>query len=380
MKIRLLVHIMYLACYALQAQSVVTITFNLHAPGHSAARAVYITGSIQQLANWRPDSVRMAYKGQDIWTRTLTLNDTSLIEYKYTLGSWSAEGADSNGYPLNNFKLHAARDTVIRDTILFWTDPSRNQRESTISGTLKYHKNFKSDSLLARDVLVWLPPGYEKNDAERYPVLYMHDGQNIFDAATSSFGSEWRVDESCDSLIRAAKIPPLIVVAINNSSDRGQEYQPGKKGTAYMNFVINGLKPFIDSTYRTLPTSENTLVGGASVGGTISFMLVWEYPDVFSKAICMSPALKIQDIDYVSVVKASNKKRNVFFYLYNGGIALDARLQPGMDEMISVLKKKGYREDKDFKVFIDPDARHNERNWAGHFPAALQACFKATNQ
>ena len=364
-----------LSCQS-KKESDLQVTFSLNAPGLSTTDTVFIAGSIEQLGLWRTDSIRMTNKGQDIWSRTITINDTSLIEYKYTLGSWSAEGADSKGLPLSNFRVKVSHDTVVKDTVSHWTDPARNQKESTITGTIKYHRNFKADDLLPRDVLVWLPPAYEKNNRERYAVLYMNDGQNIFDAATSSFGTEWRVDESCDSLIQTGKIPPLIVVAINNSSDRDQEYQPGLKGTAYMNFIVNRLKPFIDSTYRTEPSAEHTLVGGSSAGATVSFMLAWQYPDVFSKAICMSPALKIQDIDYVSVVKASKKKRNVFFYLYNGGINLEERLQPGVDEMVSVLIEKSYKEDKDFRVLIDPDAMHNEIAWARHFPQALQACFR----
>lgn len=379
MKTRLIaIYLISISCLYSFSQSNMTVIFQLQAPGLSAAKTVYITGSIGQLGFWRPDSVKMEYKGQDNWTCAITIKDTSVIEYKYTLGSWSTEGADSKGLPLSNFRVKVSHDTVVKDTISHWTDPARNQKESTITGTIKSHRNFKADVLLPRDVLVWLPPGYEAENDRRYPVLYMQDGQNVFDAATSSFGNEWHVDESCDSLIHAAKIPPLIVVAINNSSERGQEYKPGKKGSAYMDFVVNKLKPFIDSTYRTKTSAKNTFVGGSSSGGTIAFMLAWEYPDIFSKAICMSPALKIQDIDYVKVVKESTKKRNVFFYLYNGAVDLEKLLQPGVEEMISVLKEKGYREDKDFKVLIDLKAVHNEKAWARHFPQALETCFSST--
>lgn len=355
--------------------SEIDIDFSLRAPGLSKDNTIYITGNMEQLGLWRPDSIKMEYKSDSTWTKTISIDQPGFIEYKYTLGSWQTEASDSNRLPLSNFRANVSVDTVIENKVLFWTSKERPQRKSTITGTIKYHHNFKNDSILPRDILVWLPPDYEKDSTKHYPVLYMHDGQNIFDAATSSFGNEWRVDETCDSLISAGKIPPLIVVGINNSHERSIEYLPGTKGNAYMDFVVNTLKTFIDKTYRTNPEAENTIVAGSSSAGTISFMITWEYPHIFSKAICMSPALKIAEIDYVKVVNSAEKRKEVFLYIDNGGVDLELRLQPGIDEMITALKEKGYQQGKDFVLIIDPVALHNEVAWAKRLPKALQLCF-----
>jgi predicted alpha/beta superfamily hydrolase len=356
-----------------QNASLIHVTFILSSPDLASDSSVYITGSIEQLGNWNPGLIKMDYKGDHTWSKEITLDQPASIEYKYTLGSWEREGANANGSPLSNFEKKIARDTTIKDSVLFWTKGGRPRvNQGQITGTVRYHRAMKGVGLKDRDVIVWLPPDYETNTKARYPVVYMHDGQNIIDPVTSSFGVDWGIDETVDRLIKSKAIQPVIVVGIYNTSDRTKEYSPGEKGTAYMNFIVNQLKPFIDSTYRTRPDRENTIVGGSSSGGIISFMLVWEHPDVFSKAICMSPAFKIGGWDYVKVVQESKEKREgVFFYIDIGGVGLETQLQPGVDEMIAALKAKGYTEGKDFVYVRDPAAHHFEADWAKRFPNAL---------
>jgi predicted alpha/beta superfamily hydrolase len=356
-----------------QTEQLIHVTFILNSPDLPDDSTVYITGGIEQLANWNPGKVKMDSKGNHTWSKEIVISGPMAIEYKYTLGSWEREGADATGSPLSNFEAKVSRDKVIKDRILFWTKGGRQKVvQGQITGTVKYHRAMQGEGIADRDIIVWLPSEYETAKQERYPVIYMHDGQNIFDPATSSFGVDWGIDETVDTLIKQKSILPVIVVGIYNTGDRTQEYSPGAKGTAYMNFVANKVKPFIDSTYRTKPDRENTIVGGSSSGGIISFMMVWEYPQLFSKAICMSPAFKIGNLDYVKVVKASKEKREgVFFYMDNGGVGLESRLQPGVDEMLAALKAKGYKEGKDFVFILDKKAKHFEADWAKRFPKAL---------
>lgn len=250
--------------------------------------------------------------------------------------------------------------------------------QGQITGTVNYHPAIKANGLQERNLIVWLPPDYGVDPEQRYPVLYMHDGQNIFDPSTSFIGIDWQIDETADSLIRSGEIPPVIIVGIFNTSDRTMEYTPGEKGEAYMDFVVNTVKPLIDSTYLTLSDRDNTFVGGSSAGGIISFMLTWEYPEIFSKAICMSPAFRNPDgfnyqFNYITTVQdTETPPQNVFFYLDNGGVELDALLQPGIDEMLLALDSKGYRLDRDFVFIKDEDATHSETAWAERFPTALK--------
>src|SRR5437588_435457 len=168
------------------------------------------------------------------------------------------------------------------------------QREHTLTGDVRLHKSFHSAILNNdRDVIVYLPPGYDADTKRHYPVFYMHDGQNIFDGATSFIpGQEWRIDETAQSLIAAGKIEPLIIVGIyNTGAGRVNEYTPaedakykaGGKADLYGRMLTEELKPFIDATYRTLKSGKHTGLGGSSLGGLVSLYLGLKYPKVFSR-------------------------------------------------------------------------------------------------
>jgi predicted alpha/beta superfamily hydrolase len=357
------------------AQQKGNVSFVLHSPTLTEEASVYITGSIDELGNWSPDKVKMEYAGDNKWMKVITITVPNPLEYKFTLGSWDKEGADSSGFPLHNFNSVISGDTTILVTINNWTNGIKKNLKGQITGTVKYHRNLEGEGILPRDVIVWLPPGYE-SDTISYPVLYMHDGQNIFDPATSSFGIDWQIDESIDSLVKSGKIPGVIAVGIYNTSDRTEEYTNTPLAQAYMDFITGVLKPMIDSEYRTLKGPENTITGGASAAGLAAFLLVWEHPEVFSRAICMSPSFRIGNIDYVSVVEQTEKRKDVFFYIDNGGKGVDIRLQPGVDDMLNALKQKGYTEGKDYFFISDPEAEHFESSWAKRFPDALMKCLE----
>ncbi len=166
------------------------------------------------------------------------------------------------------------------------------QQPHTLTGDIRAQKNFHSNILNNdRDILVYLPPGYDAAKNRRYAVLYLHDGQNLFDGATSFIaGQEWQVDETAQRLIAAGKIEPLMIVGINNAGkDRNNEYAPvedarykmGGKADLYGRMLVEELKPFIDSRYRTRRDAEHTGLGGSSLGGLVSIYLALKYPAVF---------------------------------------------------------------------------------------------------
>ncbi len=355
----------------------VSVKFLLYSPVLSDSDRVFITGSLPDLGSWDPAKVPMQYTGNHQWQKTITVIRPLSIEYKYTLGSWNREACDADGHPFQNYILNVVSDTVSRNNILYWENGKVNKQvKSHITGTVKYLRKVKGTGLLPRDVVVWLPPGYKENKPERYPVLYMQDGQNCFDPATSAFGEDWRIDETCDSLIREHIIEPIIVVGIYNTADRSLEYTPGDTGDKYMKFLVTELKPLIDSKFRTVVDRDHTFVGGSSAGALISFMLTWQFPDVFSNAICFSPAFRIMNIDYVTYVKTTQYvPSSLFIYIYNGGVGLDSQLQSGVDEMISALKGKGYIQGKNFYYVNDPQGRHTEADWARQFPRAIRMCL-----
>jgi predicted alpha/beta superfamily hydrolase len=358
---------------AQKADTFVNIRFVLTSPSLSNDSSVFICGSIPELSDWNPSALKMKNTGDHTWTITIKTEISGPIGYKYTLGSWEKEGTGSDGQPLQNFIIKVISDTTITDNVPSWLEGTRRKLYGKITGTVKYHPQMAGKGIPSRDIIVWLPPDYGVNKNIKYPVLYMQDGQNLFDPLTSSFGVDWQADETCDSLIRNMIIDPLIVVGIYNTKERMTEYVPGTAGTAYMNFVVNVVKPFIDRNYLTLSGKKNTFVGGSSAGGTIAFLIAWNNPSIFSKVLCMSPAFKIQNIDVVkNVSEYSGKKKKLVFYIDNGGKGLEERLQPGIDEMIKALENKGYLKNKDFFWIKSPDAEHNEAAWAKRLKGALK--------
>jgi predicted alpha/beta superfamily hydrolase len=176
------------------------------------------------------------------------------------------------------------RQTFIRVLALFvFCGAVAAQQSHTLTGDIQAHKNFHSNVLgNDRDVLVYLPPGYDASKGRRYSVLYMQDGQNLFDGATSFIpGQEWRVDETAQRLIGAGKIEPLIIVGIYNTKDRINEYtaaqdakyEMGGKADLYGRMLVEELKPFIDGRYRTKKDAQHTGLAGSSLGGLVSLYL-----------------------------------------------------------------------------------------------------------
>ncbi len=146
--------------------------------------------------------------------------------------------------------IEVLNDTTIHIKVNLWADQVEKKIEGQITGTVKYHRNLQGKGIKPRDIIVWLPPGYETDLNKSYPVLYMHDGQNIIDPRTSTFQVDWQIDETADSLIRQGLIEPIIIVGIYNTTDRNEEYSEATLGFAYMEFIIDSLKPFIDRNYQ----------------------------------------------------------------------------------------------------------------------------------
>jgi len=197
-------------------------------------------------------------------------------------------------------------------------DVEEAERPHTLTGDIRTHENFHSRYLENdRTVLVYLPPDYDSATVDRYPVLYMHDGQNVFDQATS-FGDEWRVDETAQELISAGRIQPIIVVAIYNTGEqRVDEYTPtpsadgkfGGRADDYGRMLVEDLKPFIDATYKTFPGAANTAVGGSSLGGLLTIHLGLRYPTAFGKLAVLSPSVWWDDRAILRDVDALTGKR-----------------------------------------------------------------------
>lgn len=327
--------------------------------------AVYITGNHPALGAWNPSAVPMRKQKDGKWIIELKIEEGYKLEYKFTKGSWGSEAVNSTGATPPNYRLSIFKDTTIEITIDNWKNSFAYSSPLQVTGQVKYFRNVEGQGIKPRDVVVWLPPDYDKNKKKKYPVLYMHDGQNIVDPKTASFGVDWQVDETADSLIKQNRIKEIIIVGIYNTKDRTPEYSYSEKGYAYMDFIIKKLKPMIDSNFRTLKDRQNTATMGSSMGGLISLMLIWEHTDVFSMAGCLSPAFKIDQFNYLPYIeKYKGKKKNIKLYIDNGGKGLEKALLPGIKETLNLLNKKGYKTGKEILWFYDEYAEHNEAAWA----------------
>jgi enterochelin esterase-like enzyme len=343
------------------------ITFLVSTYKLDDSSSIYIAGNDEKIGEWDPALIKLNKDQGNRWKIELSFPKGTKLEYKFTLGGWNTEALNDKGETPNNSLLTVINDSTVSVTINHWGSaaPRRIPFHGQITGEVKYHRNFQGEGLLPRDIIVWLPPSYENEKQKRYPVLYAHDGQNLFDLSTSSFGVDWQLDETADSLIKQGKINEMIIVGIYNTRERMKEYYTGDTGEAYMKFVIKELKPFIDKTYRTLPDRENTASMGSSAGGLVSFMLVWKYNDVFSKAACLSPAFFIRGLDYITpVLDYKGKRKDIKIYIDCGGVGLDSLLLVGAEKMLSALKEKGYKKGKDYTWFFDKTGEHNEQNWA----------------
>ncbi len=228
-----------------------------------------------------------------------------------------------------------------------------------------------------RQIRIYLPPGYANSD-KRYPVLYMHDAQNLFDAATS-YAGEWNVDETLNALSASGRLE-LIVVGIDNGQEkRMTELNPWNssrfgdgEGKKYVDFIVRVIKPVIDAGYRTKPDRENTAIMGSSLGGLISHYAVNQYPDVFSKAGIFSPSYWIADesFQFIETQRAAPDAR---LYMLMGGNE-GAEAVTNVQRVAALLVKSGHPAGN-MVLKIVPGGEHNEAFWSKQFEAAIVWLF-----
>ncbi len=339
--------------------------------------SLVIMGNQEAIGNWFDFSKgKMTRQNDTTWVFNSSFPVNTSLEFQITRGSWYKTAMYTYGrFAAPKVPFTIKKDTTITIRPANWNDLFNN----SITGTVKYYHNFEDHNLkYTRDVMVWLPPSYYKSPNKRYPVLYAHDGQNVF-APGSVYNGEWRMDETADSLMRKGKIQEFIIVAIDNTKDRWVEYSGTPEGMAYINFIAHNLKPFIDANYRTKPDKNNTAAIGSSMGGLISFYMVWLHPDIFGKAACLSSGFAYDDGHIVETVAASSKKiPGTRLYLDCGDQELDKYFLTDNNRMKALLDKKHPEVKVMYRVFTG--AAHNEFAWAKRLAIPLTFLFGNNTQ
>jgi predicted alpha/beta superfamily hydrolase len=265
------------------------------------------------------------------------------------------------------------------------------EREHTVLGVLEITPFTSKIFHNTRMLRVWLPANYgSPHNAHRtYPVLYMQDGQNLFDEATSDAG-EWHLDETVDHLVGSFKIPPMIVVGIDYAGDqRSSEYLPYRdphhaqydvpvpkelRGKEYTSFMLTEVMPFIEKKYRVSRGAANTGIGGASYGGVISLYTVLEHPGIFGHVLVESPVLGVSDGQLLKDAEKAKELPQRMFVAMGTNETKDpdynAELVKSVEELQTILRKKGMARDR-LKVVVEDGAVHNEGAWSRRLPEAL---------
>ncbi|MDD2521411.1 MAG: alpha/beta hydrolase-fold protein [Anaerolineaceae bacterium] len=268
---------------------------------------------------------------------------------------------------------------------------------------IETHRDLNVPGLLRRRVDVWLPPEYRCDPDRRFQVLYMHDGQMVFDSTHARSGG-WKVNQTIKNLAKQHKISPPIVVAIPSTLNRNYEYLPRKPldypggmktieasksgrlnpekqqlSTVLIEWMVETVKTEIDKLYRTLPEPENTALMGSSLGGLLSLYMLCEYPNVYGKAACLSTHWPVVGDGMIAYLEENLPEPGHHqLYFDYGSEGLDSGYAPWQAKVDALLREKGWREGVDFESWSFPGEDHSAEAWAGRVHIPLTFLFGTT--
>ena len=369
------------------------VTVPADTPGGSK---LYIAGNIDEFGPWQPNAFELSPLADGKYEASLDIPVGTRIQYKLTRGSWASVEKSIEGAEIKNRTVTISGPQTIEISVASWAI-AKPKPSTTASGDLRW-SDFSSQILQARRrITVWLPPDYRENPQVRFPVVYLLDGQNVFDNQRAAFGAEWRADETAKKLAQSPSPRPLILVAIDNSKNRIDEYTPvsdriagnlsGGRADEYLNFITTELKPWIDQEFRTQMRPESTAIIGSSLGGLFVLNALQQRPDVFGKGASMSPSLFWGNqymLEFFSKPdpKVNQAKQRLWIDMgTQEGESPDGQSKAvEQTKQLVDLLQTHHRDRYDVKMMIDPDAKHHESAWANRLPAALEFLFPSPQE
>ncbi|WP_242083343.1 alpha/beta hydrolase [Aestuariivivens sediminis] len=344
---------------------------------HDFSKDIYLSGNFEGWSGGR-EQFKLK-KTQDQYLISIP-KYRNQIQFKFTKGHWESVECGKDGNPIANrsYTFTIQNDTV-DIAIAHWNDEMPKEGPSTAQVNVQvFDEAFPISQLhRKRKISVYLPPNYNTSGAH-YPVLYMQDGQNLFDSKTS-YAGEWEVDETLNALYNETQFG-LIVVAIDHGGDqRSNEYAPvdhqkyGKgEGDAYVNFLVNTLKPAIDKTYRTKSDRSHTAIMGASMGGLIAHYALFKHSDVFGKAGVFSPAFWYAPECFQFTAERAHLRDSKLYYVVGG--KEDGEVLDNVTKMTRLLIAHKFPEQQLYTRVVE-QGNHNESLWKSEFRNAITWLF-----
>ena len=356
----------------------VKISVNSLPPNHPWDEPVFIAGDFN---NWDPGNESYKLTKNDNNTYSITLNGSGTIKFKITRGSWAKVEKGTNCVELANRSFTYGAEENYNAQIINWADKCGGTHTAQPNVSILKDSFYMPQLNRYRRIWIYVPPDYSTS-SKKYPVLYMHDGQNLFDSFYS-FAGEWEIDESLNKLSVQGNSACIVVGIDNGGTERLNEYSPwinpaygGGEGDLYARFIVETLKPYIDQKYRTLQDRLNTGIMGSSMGGLISFYAGLKYQNVFGKIGIFSPSFWFSAECYTFAAQAQKKSDMKIYFLAGGqesGVAQNCK------NMIDVLKSSGFSNDELILKEV-PSGQHSEWFWKQEFPAAYLWMFPATTE
>jgi predicted alpha/beta superfamily hydrolase len=372
------------------------LVFVVTVPGITPANStLWLAGNRPELGGWPANGsgVQLSKVVGGRYATTVSFPTGSWLEYKVTRGSWGTVEKGPGGEEIGNrtYTTKSGYERIFA-TVARWADiDSLPPVQGVLTGNIEYLREVTPSNTLLRkrDVIIWLPPDYTTNSTRRYPVLYMHDGQNLMDASTA-YAGEWGVDETAQQLVQKGEVAPVIIVGVYNTANRGPEYTQvpddrypevdganGGRADLYGQFLINELKPMIDGKYRTLTDAANTGMAGSSLGGLVTMYLGMKNPGTFSRLGVVSPSVFWANSNIVTQVNALPGKLPLRIWLdigTNEGSSSQETVED-TQALRDALVGKGWVLDNDLKYTEVPGGVHNEAAWAARFGDILKYLY-----